>query len=670
MRRLVTLALSLLLVLLGLVALAGRDLSPDGPIGSRPSGSPAGSVVVVGVPGLRWSDVSAVATPTLHQLAGTGSIGSLSVKARPALSCAADGFLTLGAGSRAEAFGIPCGSAPTAADLPELRSRNRETRDGAAVGLLGTALPASDCINWNGPLSFSAHGRRAVLLGAGQQLTDVAGGPIPMRSTAGPGGGLSTCRLTILEASVVGATGAPRASGAAAADALVAAVQAAMPPDAALLVVGVSEAPTDEVPHLHVAIGSGPGLGTGQLRSASTRRDGYVQLVDVAPTVLWLLGLRTPDDAVGEPWRSKGRAPSISELIDHDRKATTEADVRVPFFVAYLALLLGLLVGLWRRPRVARLVALAGAAVPAASYAANLLPWWRSAAPLPTLLGLSIALALVIAVPASRLRGRLAPVALVLLVSTAIILADLLAGGPLQLTSVAGYSPLVAGRFAGIGNVAFGVLAACAVLGAAATRSAPAAVLVGGVVAVVDGAPPFGSDVGGVLALVPAFAVLVLQLLGRRVSVLRVGVAGAAGAALVAAFALVDRARPPDERTHLGRFAQQVIDGEAGAVLRRKAEAVFGLLFYSPVTALLPVAVGLVVLLVVRPPELLRTSFDDAPAWRAGLGALGVACLIGFALNDSGAAVPALALVVALPATAAVVLSGKSPRAAATAPGG
>jgi hypothetical protein len=68
--------------------------------------------------------------------------------------------------------------------------------------------------------------------------------------------------------------------------------------------------------------------------------------------------------------------------------------------------------------------------------------------------------------------------------------------------------------------------------------------------------------------------------------------------------------------------------------------------------------VAAVVLLVVRPPAPLRVAFDDAPAWRSGLVALGVACLIGFALNDSGAAVPALALVVALPATAAVVLSG------------
>ncbi|MDP3712804.1 MAG: hypothetical protein Q8R60_10025 [Mycobacteriales bacterium] len=646
-----------------LVGLTVRDGSAHGPRASVPqlgsTASPtAGSVTVIGVPGLRWSDVDPTVTPTLHALARSSAVGSLSVKARPSVSCAADGFLTLGAGNRAEAFGVACGSAPTAAELPELRRRNAATRDGAQVGLLGSALPATDCITWNGPLSFAAHGRRAVFLGGGTSSDEVPGAPIPLRSTAGAQGGLGSCRLAVLEATVVGADGSARRAAAAAADALVREVRAATPPTGALLVVGVSEAPTDDDPHLHVAIGSGPGFAPGALRSASTRRDAMVQLVDVAPTVLSLLGVAVPDDVIGQPMRVSGSAPTLAELVDTDRLATTEADVRVPFFVVYLGVLLLLLGALWRRRQVARVVALTGALVPVASYAANLLPWWRTGAPLVSLLALSVGLALAVALPVSRLRGRLAAVAVVLLTGTAVVLADLLTGATLQLSSVAGYSPLVAGRFAGIGNVAFGVLAACAVLGVAATRSAPAAVLVGGLVAVVDGAPPWGSDVGGVLALAPAYAVLVLRLAGRRVSVLRVGLAGVVGAATVAAFAVADSARPPDERTHLGRFAQQVVDGEAGRVLRRKAEAVFGLLFHSPVTALLPLLVAAVVLLVVRPPAPLRVAFDDAPAWRSGLVALGVACLIGFALNDSGAAVPALALVVALPATAAVVLSG------------
>jgi len=71
---------------------------------------------------------------------------------------------------------------------------------------------------------------------------------------------------------------------------------------------------------------------------------------------------------------------------------------------------------------------------------------------------------------------------------------------------------------------------------------------------IVDGAPQWGSDVGGVLALVPAFTLLVLLLGGRTASLGRLALAGLVGAAVVAAFGIADHARPADQQTHLGRF--------------------------------------------------------------------------------------------------------------------
>ncbi len=229
------------------------------------------------------------------------------------------------------------------------------------------------------------------------------------------------------------------------------------------------------------------------------------------------------------------------------------------------------------------------------------------------------------------------------------------------MSSVAGYSPLVAGRFAGIGNVAFGVLAAAVLLASAAlTRRLAVVVVVGAVAVVLDGAPAFGSDVGGVLALVPALVLLGMLLSGRRPSLLRLLAAGLAGVVVVTAFSLADWSRPAADRTHLGRFAQDVLDGTAGTLLWRKADAVLGLLFSSPVTALLlPLVVAAAVYLYLRPPSPLRAVFERAPAWRHGLAAVGLASAIGFAVNDSGAAVPALALAVVVPATVAVVLRAR-----------
>ena len=91
----------------------------------------------------------------------------------------------------------------------------------------------------------------------------------------------------------------------------------------------------------------------------------------------------------------------------------------------------------------------------------------------------------------------------------------------------------------------------------------------------------------------------------------------------------------------------------------RKTSAVLDLLFTSPVTALLPLVVAVAVYLVVRPPRPLAAAFEAAPGWRHGLIAVGLVALVGFAANDSGAAVPALALCIALPATAAVTVRAR-----------
>jgi hypothetical protein len=464
----------------------------------------------------------------------------------------------------------------------------------------------------------------------------------------------SECAAILVQATAVGSEA--RAGGARAVDASVARLDAVRPAGSTLLVLGVSEAPGDTEAHLHVALAVGKGFGPGALRSASTRRTPYVQLVDVAPTVLSLLDVQPPDAMVGEPWQTTGDVPGLAELRDHDVKARAQREVTVPFFVVLVGLdvlLLGLAV--WRRWwRSAEILALAGTSAVGASFLANVVPWWRADAVAPALLAVTAGATVGLTAMALLGRGLLARAGIACGLVALVLVGDLLTGAHLQISSVAGYSPLVAGRFAGIGNVAFGVLAASVLLAAASTRSATVAALTA-LVVIVDGGPQWGSDVGGVLALFPAYTVLVLLLSGRAATVGRIALAVVAGGLVVTAFAVADHARPAQDQTHLGRFVGQVLDGSAGGVLRRKADANLGLLFHSAVTALLPLVVAVVVLLFLRPPGLLRRTFERSPAWRAGLLAVLTASGLGFVLNDSGAAVPALAIVVAVPASVAVL---------------
>jgi hypothetical protein len=233
-----------------------------------------------------------------------------------------------------------------------------------------------------------------------------------------------------------------------------------------------------------------------------------------------------------------------------------------------------------------------------------------------------------------------------------LLVIDMLAGAPLQLNTVFGYSPTVGGRFAGMGNLAYGQFAAAAFLLCGllsrrlAGRSAAIAVAFGVLVLaiLIDGMPMWGSDVGGVLAFVPAVGITAAVLLGHRVRWRSVAVWGTAALAVVAVFAALDLSRPADRRTHLGRLVETVADQGVGAfetVVTRKLGANLGVITSSIWTAMVPIALGFIVYLLWRAPGHVHSIRENIRESLAGLAVVG---FLGFALNDSGIAVPGVML--------------------------
>jgi hypothetical protein len=644
----------------GLVAFAaGAALAAMAPIaaatpavaGTRGTAR-AVQVVVVGIPGLRWDDVSPAATPTLWRLAETGAVGSLSVRAAVPVTCAADGWATLGAGNRARGprRGEHCPASPPRVDpavLGAVTRLNDREQYGAQVAALGATVRRSGgCV-------------------------DTVGDQAPL-ATGGFAGG-SGCALRVVQLPSVAK---PRADAVRRADRDLGSLTLGLKPGTLLLVVGVSET-DDDPPHLHVAIATGPGFAGGrQMISPTTRRQPFVQLIDVAPTALDALGLPVPSSMTGRPLYAMGSArplaSTVHTLVDLDRAAQEQRRLVPPFFAVLVvgqALLYLLAAAVLHRIRIgrsrgrvlvaARVGATAGAAAIVSTYLANLVPWWRAGHPLPVLVG-----AVVVATAAITglaflgpwRREVLGPPGAVALVTAAVLAADIVTGAHLQMSSLAGYSPLVAGRFVGFGNVAFAVFATGALLAAAtlaggrSRRTALAVVAVIGLAAVVvDGYPSWGDDFGGVLALVPAFAVLWMRFAGVAVTPRRVGIVVGLAVLVVAAFALADYARPASEQTHLGRFVGQVLHGGAWTVVHRKAQGNLALLTHSVLTLLVPLAVVLLTAVLLRPWGGLRHAFTASPALRHGLVATLVMGVVGFFTNDSGVAIPALAMTVAIP---------------------
>nr|WP_246324909.1 hypothetical protein [Petropleomorpha daqingensis] len=722
------------------------------PAGAAPAGAADDPgdrhVVVVGVPGLAWSDLDPQQTPELWDLAGSSAIGALSVRAARGTSCLLDGWATLGAGNRARFPGadeqippVPLPSAPlpdgengaaaptdsngeqadpsTAVDaslshcglqeqiaslgladpvatVGNIAEDEATARFGAVPGLLGEQVGCAGVAGKAASLSVAAEGVK---------LTSVDGLPADPAAISAL---LSACPLTVVSLDSLTDAGKPgvdatdtgtdpnsRPAALRAIDAAVGRLRAALPPDTLLVIAGISEV-NDGRPQLHVAIASGPGYDQPTwLTSSSTGRTPFVQLIDLAPTALSFLGLDRPASMNGEPMRAAGERPPLAEAVTQLDRSSTAAAVHYrstsDFFwtlvvVNAVVVALGLLVlGGWRvarwgrraapRPvgsparRALRVLAGAAAALPVATYLGDLLPWEAAGSPRWALVGVVVladVLVTAVALLGPWRRHQVGPPLALLAITLGTLFGDVLTGSNLELDGLLGYDPIVAGRFIGYGNLSFGLLVTCGLLlttaaatwvgGRGGSRWAVAGTVLGcGVVVVaLDGAPQLGRDFGGVLASVPGFLLLAMLLTRTRVTVARLLAILGVAVVAVGTVAYLDWLRPADQRTHLGRFVDQILSGEAWTVISRKGQANLDILLGSSLAWMLPVAL-VAAWWLVRPGGLLRggsaggLSAPHTAALKSGLLAVALSLTLGAAVNDSGVAVPATAAALLVP---------------------
>ncbi len=607
-------------------------------LGALPAGAgveTAGPVIVIGAPGLIAGDLSPAATPTLWRILETGASAALSVRAVHTITCPADGWLTLGAGARSAADCRFPDLVPDehghlhVAGFAAIAAANRHS--GGSFGALATAAARAGCATAIGP-------------GAALALVDAHGQVAADVQDTVTADALGHCPLTIVDAGPSTVDEPANGTAGATVDATVAAVLAVAPAGATVIVAGLADrADRGARPELHVVLATGPHIGPGRLDTPSTRQPGLVQLTDLTPTILGALGVRPSGPLVGSAVHPSATSTPVAARAADLRGRAVAADVQrdllVPFFAAYAVALLAL-VALALLARPVRHLASALAAVPVSTFLVNIVPWWDAGHPRFVLPALLVGVAAGLTPLGPRL---LAPL------TALVLIADAATGSRLQMCSLYGQSPLIAGRFYGFGNSTFAVFAvACLVSAFLVARRLPrksgtlAVALIGAVAVGVEGWPGLGADVGGVLALGPAFALLALWTAGVRVTAARLAFTGGGALALLAAIATLDWRRPPESRSHLGAFVQQIVDGRAPDVLWRKASTNLHSFIDSPAALLVPVAL-VVVLVLLR-----RGRFGER--WPMVAATL-AAATIGLLVNDSGATVPAMAMTLAVPLT-------------------
>ncbi|WP_246365886.1 hypothetical protein [Nonomuraea rhodomycinica] len=371
---------------------------------------------------------------------------------------------------------------------------------------------------------------------------------------------------------------------------------------------------------------------------------------------------RTPSSPSSPSSPSNQRSPQNLQS-PHDPKATPNLTA------AGWAGSAGDVAGESRLLSVVQVVAVVSGAIAVSTFLAQLVPWWSLPMPMAGVIGTILGIAVLISGVAFGGPWRthvLGPLTVVAAVTSVALLADVMTGSTLQVNAVTGYEPVTGGRFYGFSNIAFAVYATGTILGLAGIahwllgRGVPRLVTLlvcaayGGLAVFADGWPAWGADFGGVPAFVIGLAVFLIMLAGRRVSVVKLFLVALAGAALIGAIAFFDWLRPAAQRTHLGNFVQQIIDGQALTVVGRKFGAMIGVTVGNwSLTLLSVVALAFLFLVLDRPSRwgasALGQAYALAPPLRAGLFGALTCAFIGFLINDSGIAIPAMALTMAVP---------------------
>ena len=674
--------------------LAFTVLATTGP--SAAAQAPAGHrVIVLGIGGLRWSDISPSKTPAIWRLARAGSVGSLVTTSVHPVTCPADAWLTLNAGRRAAEpprgrtacppVAIARGSRPgEPAQVPNMRSitdYNAATNYQPRFGTLTSIAGHGGCAYAVGP-------------GAGLALADGSGAiaayapSLPPSSQPVIFGALFArgCPLIMADLGNLPPTSA-RAGLLAIADKQVGRIAGAAQPGSIIVIAGLGD---DGSPHLRAIIAAGPGYHDGLLTSAATRQPGVVTITDLTPSVFSWRGQPVPAGLVGSQITSAPRGPlaqRVKVMLGQDTANQVYRSIVGWFFLclgageAVVFAIIALALRGSRRRRVACYTAAGafGASWPAGTFLAGLVPWGQFGHPAAWLYGLGSVWAAVItagALTGPWRKDPFGPVGFVCAVTVGVIGVDVITGSRLQIGAPFGLSLVEAGRLYGVGNNALGVYVVAGTLTAAwaavsvlrrrspagdgRRRAVIAAAAVAAATVIASGWPGFGAKVGGTIAMVPAYLVLLAAIAGIKITPRRGLIIAVSGIVLVAAFAIVDYLLPAIGPSHLGGFVGQVVHGGAGATLRRKVSSNLHSLtqtWYTPVVPVVAVVTGL---MLAWPARMRQHSFVVAirrePLIRPTLFAVWLAVVLGWLADDSGVSVAAAALPVALPLAITLVV--------------
>lgn len=388
------------------------------------------------------------------------------------------------------------------------------------------------------------------------------------------------------------------------------------------------------------------------LISSSTKRQGIVSNIDVAPTILSFFNIDRPGYIAGHKITSSDKIAQQAELTNMLARLINIHNLRPgiikPYIFSIIVLLSAIAVCLFFKKQkvlknlkpllvVITLFPLIYLYLPINSSTALWLFWVET-----------ILLVAILTCILNRLFRGLKMFYIVYQMTSLAILIDLLGGAKFIKYSVLGYDPISGARYYGIGNEFMGVLVGASIMAAGISldniKTHQKAFktfwsFYFSLAFLIIGSPFLGTNVGGAIASSVGFILALFIFYYGRITI-KQGIFSMfmITGFLIGAF-LFDFRQPIENQSHIGRLANNIIENGISpfiTIIKRKMLINYKLVKYTIWSRVFLVSLLVMLLAFIQPKGILRARLEKYPHMGGALLATFISSLVVLVVNDSG----------------------------------
>lgn len=406
---------------------------------------------------------------------------------------------------------------------------------------------------------------------------------------------------------------------------------------------------------------AGPYYSQGFATSNTTKRQGIITNLDIAPTILSYFNIEPPVEMLGHPIENIKYQNALGYLINADKMIVSVHNARplvlksyVLFLVIVLILYIGLLFLKKQYLKYLTPIILGIMTVPLTFL---ILPLLGPLSLYLNIIAVVVLTGLIDALIIYFVKNDLDKLMVISLATAITIIIDLLLNSPLMKNSILGYDVISGARFYGIGNEYMGVLIGSSIMGTTAliekfkTKSIK---ILGSVFFAIAFwlmvLPEFGAKVGGFITGFMAFGSTILMLFGIKINKKTFLIMF--GSMVILLFLMFIASMFLGTTTHMAQTAIIVKSEGINSLLQiftRKIQMELTLIRYTIWSWVLIISILVLFILSYRPTGVLKNIFKNYKYVYYGFFGSIIGMLFALAFNDAGIVAAATTCIYAIP---------------------